>query len=112
MFVLGANWTITRAKVDVYVPFSFPQSHAHLSAPTSLVTLRFVLLPKGPSILVGRGEKAPTLLVRKQAVLLRADFVLTKDLNWPYEAFFMVKLTGKGLVVEQSGALSKDENRP
>ena len=39
-------------------------------------------------LFLGRGAKAPTptlsALLRKQAVLLRADFVLTEDLKSPY----------------------------
>ena len=43
----------------------------------------------GDSYSIGRGEEAPTptlsVLLRKPPVLLRADFVLTKDPKWPYE---------------------------
>ena len=38
-------------------------------------------------------------LVRKDSVLLRADFVLTKDLNWPYEGQFLTNC-GKIVVVK------------
>ena len=49
---------------------------------------------------VGRGEKASTpthsALLRKQPVSLRADFVLTKVLNWPYERRFYGKTDRDG----------------
>ena len=66
----------------------------------------FVLMPK-----IGRGEKTPTpkipALLRKRTVLLRANFVLTKDPKRPYYRHFVVKYTGRGLVVKRQGGLSK-----
>ena len=60
----------------------------------------------------GRGEKTPTpkisALLRKRPVLLRANFVLTKDRKRPYYGHFCgVKYTGRGLVVKRPGVLSK-----
>ena len=58
-----------------------------------------------------RGEKTPTpkisALLRKQPVLLRANFVLTEDRNGLTTDIFVVKYTGRGLVVKQLGVLSK-----
>ena len=60
---------------------------------------------------IGRGEKAPTpkisALLRKRPVLLRANFVLTKDRNGLTTDIFVVKYTGRGLVVKRPGVLSK-----
>ena len=48
-----------------------------------------------PNISTSFGEKAPTptlsALVRK-TVLLRADFVLTKDLEWAYKGKFCCEI--------------------
>ena len=57
---------------------------------------------------IGRGEKGPhpytlALVVRNNPVLLRADFVLAKDLNWPYEGHLCGKMKGMGPVVKQPG---------
>ena len=58
-----------------------------------------------------RGEKTPTskisALLRKRPVLLKADFVLTKDRKRPYYRLFVVKCTRRGLVVKRPGVLSK-----
>ena len=61
-----------------------------------------------------RGEKTPTpkisALVRKRPVLLRANSVLTKDRNFRnglITDIFVVKCTGRGLVVKRPGVLSK-----
>ena len=52
-----------------------------------------------------RGETTPTpkisALLRKRPVLLKVNFVLTKDRNG------VVKYTGRGLVVKRPGVLSK-----
>ena len=60
---------------------------------------------------IERGEKTLTprssALLRKRPVLLRADFVLTKDRKRPYYGHFCGKCTGRGLVVKQPGVLSK-----
>ena len=65
----------------------------------------------GGSPLFARGEKTPTpkisALLRKRPVLLRANFVLTKDRKQPYYGHFCGKYTGRGLVVKQPGVLSK-----
>ena len=59
---------------------------------------------------VERGEKTPTpkisALLRKRPVLLRANFVLTKDRKWPYYGHFCGKLHREGLV-KRPGVLSK-----
>ena len=62
--------------------------------------------------MVERGEKTPTpkisALLRQQPVLLRANFVLTKDRKRPYYRHFcVVNYTGMGLVVKRTGVLSK-----
>ena len=66
---------------------------------------------KGDPVYVERGEKTPTpkisALLRKPPVLLRATFVLTKDRKRPYYRHFVVKCTGRGLVVKRLGVLSK-----
>ena len=59
---------------------------------------------------IERGEKTPktpkiSALVRKRPVLLRANFVLTKDRKRPYYGHFS-KCTGRGLVVKRPGVLS------
>ena len=58
-----------------------------------------------------RGEKAPTPKISaelgKRPVLLRDNFVLTKDRKRPYYGHFVVKYTGRGLVVKRPGVLSK-----
>ena len=63
-----------------------------------------------------KGGKRPphpqdfSALLRKRPFLLRANFVLTKDRIWPYYGlFFVVKFTGKGLVVKRPGVVSKDQ---
>ena len=60
---------------------------------------------------IERGEKTPTpkisALLRKRPVLLRANFVLTKDRKRPCYGHFLVKYTGRGLVVKRPGVLSK-----
>ena len=60
---------------------------------------------------VERGEKTPTpkisALLRKRPVLLKANFVLTKDRNGLATDIFVVKYTGRGLVVKLPGVLSK-----
>ena len=58
------------------------------------------------------GKDPPTLkisaLLRKRPVLLKADFVLTKDRKRPsYRHFCGVKCTGRGLVLKRPGVLSK-----
>ena len=57
--------------------------------------------------LIGRGEKAPTptrsVLLRKRPVILKADFVLTKDLKWPYEGQFCGKLDREGSCSKAAG---------
>ena len=57
-----------------------------------------------------RGEKTPTpkisALLRKRPVLLRANFVLTKDRKRLLRTFFVVKYTGRGLVVKRPVVLS------
>ena len=63
--------------------------------------LRFgLVLSTGPTPTV-------SVLLRKRPVLLRADFMLTKDPKWPGG-----KLTGRGLVVKRPGVLRKDEIGP
>ena len=60
---------------------------------------------------IERGEKTPTpkisALLRKRPVLLRANFVLTKDRKRLTTDIFVVKYTGRGLVVKRPGVLSK-----
>ena len=47
----------------------------------------------------------------KRPVLLRANFILTKDRKRPYYGHFCcIKYTGKGLVVKRPGVLSKVQN--
>ena len=46
-------------------------------------------------------------LSKKQPVLLRANFVLTKDRNGLTTDIFVVEFTGRGLVVKRLGVLSK-----
>ena len=50
--------------------------------------------------LLGRGEKTPTpkisALLRKRAVLLRANFVLTKERKRPYYGHFCGKIHREG----------------
>ena len=64
-----------------------------------------------PETEVERREKTPTpkisALLRKRPGLLRANFVLTKDRKRPYYGHFVVKYTGRGLVVKRPGVLSK-----
>ena len=43
----------------------------------------------------------------KRPVLLRANFVLTKDRKWPSSGHFCGKYTGRGLAVKRPGVLSK-----
>ena len=66
--------------------------------------------------MLGRGEKArtPTLsaLLRQWPVLLRADFVLTKDPRPLYYKTLPVYLTTKLPFVRQFWVLSKDETGP
>ena len=61
--------------------------------------------------MVERGEKTPTpkisALLRKQPVVLRANFVLSKDQNSLTTDIVVVKCTGRGLVVKRPGVLSK-----
>ena len=58
-----------------------------------------------------RGEKTPTpkvsALLRKRPVLLRANFVLTKDRKQPYYGHFCGKVHREGFVVKRPGVLSK-----
>ena len=46
-------------------------------------------------------------LLRKRPVLLRANFVLSKDRKRPYYGLLRGKYTGRGLVVKRPGVLSK-----
>ena len=59
-----------------------------------------------------RGKDPPppppkiSALLRKRPVLLRANFVLTKDRKWPYYRlllWYKIFSTGRGLVVKRSG---------
>ena len=56
---------------------------------------------------IERGEKTPTpkisALLRKRPVLLRANFVLTKDRNGLTMDIFVAKCTRRGLVVKPGG---------
>ena len=56
---------------------------------------------------VERGEKTPTpkisALLRKQPVLLRANFVLTKDRKWPYYGHFCGKIHREGSCSKAAG---------
>ena len=56
-------------------------------------------------------KKTPTpkisALLRKRPVLLRANIILTKDRKRPYYGQFVVKCTGRGLVVKRPGVLCK-----
>ena len=58
-----------------------------------------------------KGGKAPTprisALLRKRPVLLRANFVLTKERKRPYYRHFCGKMHRRGLVVKRPGVLSK-----
>ena len=58
-------------------------------------------------VVFGRGEKAPTptlsVLLRKRPVVLRADFVLTKDPKWPYEGQFSGKIDREGSCSKAAG---------
>ena len=59
-----------------------------------------------------KGGKNPhpqeiSALLRKRPVLLKANFVLTKDRKRPYYRHFCGKYTGRGLVVKRPGVLSK-----
>ena len=58
-----------------------------------------------------RGEKAPTpkisALLRKRPVVLKANFVLTKDRKRPYYGHLCGKMHREGLVVKRPGVLSK-----
>ena len=57
--------------------------------------------------LVGRGEKTPTpkisALLRKRPVLLRANFVLTKDRKRPYYGHFRGKIHREGSCSKAAG---------
>ena len=57
------------------------------------------------------GEKTPTpkisALLRKRPVLVRANFVLTKDRKRPYYGLFCGKIHRRGLVVKRPGVLGK-----
>ena len=58
------------------------------------------------SSLLEEGKRpAPThpVLLRKRRVLLRADFVLTKDPKWPYEGQFCGKLDREGSCSKAAG---------
>ena len=69
-----------------------------------------------PTKMMRRGEKAPTttlsVLLRKRPVLLRADFVLTKDPKWPYEGQFCGKVDREESCSKAVGVLRKDEIGP
>ena len=60
-----------------------------------------------------RGEKTPTpkisALLRKRPVLLRANFVLTKDRKRPYYGHFCGKIHREGSCSKAPGVLSKDQ---
>ena len=60
---------------------------------------------------IERGEETPTpkisALLRKRPVLLRPNFVLTKDRKRLTTDIFVVKYTGRDLVVKRPGVLSK-----
>ena len=62
-------------------------------------------------IIIERGEKTPTskisALLRKRPVLLRPNFVLTKDRKRPYYGHFCGKLHREGSLVNRPGVLSK-----
>ena len=56
---------------------------------------------------IGRGEKTPTpkisALLRKRSVLLRANFVLTKDRKQPYYRHFCVQIHREGSCSKAAG---------
>ena len=58
---------------------------------------------------IERGEKTPTpkisALRRKRPVLLRANFVLTKDRKRPYYGHFCDKMHGEGSCSKAAGGL-------
>ena len=62
-------------------------------------------------LIVPRGGKTPTpkisALVRKRPVLLRANFVLTKDRKRPYYRQFCDKIHREGSCSKAAGVLSK-----
>ena len=81
-----------------------------------IVSKKLQLYPKKAPIelsakKIERGEKTPTpkisALLRKRPVLLRANFVLTKDRKRPYYRHFCGKMHRRGLVVKRPGVLSK-----
>ena len=65
---------------------------------------------------VARVERAPTptvsVLLRTRPVLLRVDFVLTKDLKSPYEGPFCGNMRGMGSCSKATKGLWQGRNRP
>ena len=71
----------------------------------------FVPLPRIIAIILGREKKTPTpkisAFLRKRPVLLRANFVLTKDRKRPYYGHFCGKIHREGSCSKAAGVLSK-----
>ena len=58
------------------------------------------------NILEEGNRPPPPHVLRKRPVLLRADFVLTKDPKWPYEGQFCGKIDREGSCGKAAGVPS------
>ena len=98
------KWLRNDSNMGSGVAFESLLGHFGVGLPESLLSHFWVTL-------IGWGEKTPTpkisALLRKRPVLVRANFVLTKDRKRPYYRHFCGKCTGRGLVVKRPGVLSK-----